>query len=274
MGNTISTDLLGKFLSTVTLSTLQSALAPVARFATVLPMVVGPSAPREIPIVTSVSGTQTDPAAFDVGDSIYDDVLGTPHLLSQQFGISNAEVQSGLSLTNLFTANAEKLGAAIMNVCLGPVTESNFGAAVVTVDPALYTTGDFDTLLASLSSANRAVILDTGYYTRTKTSWLPVGFSSVFENSAWSGAGTNVRGFCCDPRAVVVGAGLPVLPPQIPGLARLLQREVITVQPLGLDIEAVTWLRRSDRDVRAALNVYLAAAAADTTALKILKSAA
>jgi hypothetical protein len=261
-----------KTLSQVGATVFEPALAPVSAVATAIELLKTdePAFTSEVPLATVASPTLVAATDFesDTGGTVVN-VSCVPVLYVQAFSISNAELQGGYKLEWLAAINARKLTATIADAIFTPITVGNFGAAVVSVDSASFAASDFSTLLSGISSPRRSVILDTAYWSKVTTTWVPHGFNRLYEHSRWGTAGTRVRGFVADPAAIVLRWGIPGL---FKGSERLIARELMELPQVGLGCEVALWMNLQSRTVRACYAMYLGAAVGDSSALKILTS--
>jgi hypothetical protein len=252
---------------------LQDRLAPLAGFCTALPLQkedVNPAFPRVVSLATVAATTQKNPTDFSPGNSTLA-ALTIPHdLYVQPFGLGEKEYSSGARLEWLADLNARAFADAISDAVLSLCTTANFGAAAVTADAAAFTVASFETLIATVPSESRAVVLDSPYFVKVKpATWLPPGPIAVFECSRFSAAGSQVHGLVADRRAIVLSYGVP----QLTTMARqVMARDLIQLPQLGIMVETVTWLQLPTRTVVAAYAVYLGAQVGDANALQLLCS--
>ena len=276
MSNTYSPSATAQTLSRVGTTVLQSCLAPLKNFCTVLEIIEPdpPALDSQVAIATVPNSTQVLTRAqvpdYQQSNCTLSNVALSPRLFVQSFGLSNDDQQGGAKLEWLAELNARQLGGAITDAVAALLTTGNYGAPIVTVQPGAFAMSDFDSLLAGVASPGRAVVLDSPYWARVKTTWLPPGFSNVNEMNRWSAAGPNVRGIVCDPRAIVARNGVLLL-------SRLavpvLYREIIELPGVGLIAEASVHTCPSTRAVFGAYSLYFGAAVGDPAAAKLLTSA-
>ena len=82
-------------------------------------------------------------------------------------------------------------------------------------------------------------------------------------------AGTNVKGFVADPRALIFRCGIPTLPR---AGVNVVARELVELPQIGLVAEARVWRDLPTRSVCGAYALYSAAAVGDPNALRLLTS--
>jgi hypothetical protein len=279
MSNTYTPGDLAKTLARVGVSALQSRLAPLTKFCRVIGIEASDLSMLDsvVPLATTPCATRIyvrgDATDFADYSATLTGVQFTHKLYVQAFGLSNNDLQSGgwSAWTSLAEQAAHKLGETLTDAVATLLTTANFGTAAVTVQPSSFGQADFDTLVASLASPERAVVLDSAYWSRVKSTWLPVGFNSVYEMGRWTAAGTNVRGFIADPRAIVARAAIPLLPTLANGPA--IFRELIQIPELGLVATADVWFGLQGRTIQGAICLIFAPAVGDANALKLLVSA-
>jgi hypothetical protein len=263
--NVISSNLLcGKLIESI--GYLQGCLAPLSAFSTVIPVDGPAKLPLEVSLCTEAPATQTDPTDFSPGTSVYDDRAATPVHYSQTFGVSIAESESGVLLDVLMRANLDRLAATLSDAVMALITEADYGSPVVSVSSANWNSSDFDALFGGIASPRRGVVLSTEYFCKVKGPWLPVGFTNVREQSRWGTAGTGLKGFVCDPRAVLALNPMPEVLPT-PDLVQ----KPFTVEP-GLRGMACAWFDEATRGTYASFDVVLGVTAGDKSALKLLKT--
>ncbi len=275
MSNTFAPGAIAQTLSRVGTTVLQDCLASLKSFCTVLEIMPPdpPALASQVAIATVASTTQILSRAqvpdYQTSNCTLSNVALSPRLFVQPFGLSNDDQQGGTKLEWLAELNARQLAAAITDAVAALLTVGNYGAAISTASAANFGANDFDTLLAGVASPNRAVLLDSPYWVKVKSTWLPPNFSNVMEMNRWSAAGSNVRGMVCDPRAIVVRNGVPMVSKLAPPV---LARELIELPSLGLVAECGVHVAPGTRAVFAAYSLYFGAAVGDPAALKLLSS--
>lgn len=284
MPNSFDPSLITDVLRDTAITVLQSRLAPLNAFSTDFSAdEIAPRKTVQVPIATSGSTTLVNPSSFESGDSALDNVAVTVNQYAQPFHVSNNELQQGHRLERLAKINLHQLANRIIDVALAPVTEANFGAAVVDVNSAdQFSPAELKTLWASLKDGDvRNVVLDGSLYAQ----FLPTnlesfnvaasgrnagmyGFDGFFYNNRFSGAGVSILGFACSPQAIAVASGLPASSPVD---AAMLAQDVITIPDLGLSVQYNLWTSSATRSLWASYDVMFGAAKGDGSALKIVK---
>jgi hypothetical protein len=281
--NTISATLATKVSERTAITTLQSRLALILAFTKKFTTdLIKPKAVIEVPMVTAGPATKTDTTNWETaGDSTITNVEVTPVQLSQSFHALNAELQNGTLLENLFIKNQNILADAIVDVVLAPLTVGNYGAATFTGQPAAFGLSNAAELLTAIKAGTkRSLILDTDYFSKlipglvVDGNFTIPGFNGgVLENTRFNGAEASVRGFACSPECLAVGAGLPIDPPNTSG-SGFNSTGTITIPGVGLTVALYSWSEPRYRRTWFSYDLVIGSKAADTSALKLIKSAA
>lgn len=282
--NTISATLATKYLSDAAFSTMQGPLAPLNNAAStnLTTDPVKPNAVIEVPIVTATPVTKTNATSWETaGDTTVSNVEVTPNLYSQSFHISNFDLQTGSKVVTIMRSNAMTFAYKLIDVAFAPLTTAIFGAATFTGLPESFNLSDVATLLAAIKTGTkRTLVLDTEYYARLLpglvaggTFTIPGFNGGVFENARWDGAGANVRGFASSPECLGIGSGLPLDPPNTGGEG-LITTGKVTIPGINLTVAFSSWQEPRYRRTWFSYDVMLGAKEANTSALKLIKSAA
>jgi hypothetical protein len=201
----------------------------------------------------------------------------------------------GLRMENLLTINAAGIADKIIAIATAPITTANFGttpgttgaAAPLVSAASAFSFSELATLWGGLKkSPIKNVLLDGEYLARVINSptfyqvagtqpgggWKAFGWDYIALNTNWTGAGSNITGFACNPQAVVVIAGLPITPPEgVPG--NTLQMSSATVPDVGISIASYSWFSLASRTAWQSFDIMLGAGYGDRTAGILLKSA-
>jgi len=94
------------------------------------------------------------------------------------------------------------------------------------------------------------------------------GWDNIELNTQWSTAPANVNGFACNPQAICVAAGLPMIPPMIPG--GTLEQSSITIPGPDISIATYMWFSLASRTLWCSYDVMFGSKAGDLTAGAIL----
>jgi hypothetical protein len=282
-GNTYASELTTQHLLDGCITVLQNAFAPLRAFSRTWESdPIKPRATCQAKLVTAAPATQVDPTDFETGDSTIDHIAVVVHQLTQSFGVSNADLQGGLRLQDLVFANAKKLGEAVMDAALTPVTTANFGAATITRSSAAFTFSDMATLWGALKKSNvKNCILDGEYLARLinqpvfyqvtsdqpGAGWKAFGWDFVGCNTRWDGAEAKVVGFACNPQAIATVAGLPLETGN-----PTLERRILNLPDLDIKVAYHVWLSLASRSLRASFDLMFGSALGDATAGKLVMS--
>lgn len=227
MANTFASAITTDFLQKGVITPLQSRLAPLKAFTTQFePDPVKPLATVQIKVATSGSTTNVDPTDFTANSgTTLSAAAVTMHQLSHPFSITNKELNSGIELRDLFELNVNLFTRTLLNRVLAPVTAVNFPAAPLISAAASFAVTDLDFLWAAIHKSKiKNVILQGNYFVRVLNkpgfyqptgtesggAWKPFGWDFIGQNDEWSGAGTDIVGFACNPQALGVVLGLPI----------------------------------------------------------------
>lgn len=288
--NTYSATLVTAFLAEGTVTILQKKLAALKAFSKDFGTDrYKPLATGQVKKATAGSTTQTNATNFESGNSAVTNAPITVSQYTQSFHVSNSELNSGLRMADLMEVNLAEYGNKLMQVATAPIVEADFanynGGSYIST-PDAFGWSDMGLLWGALKKANRRhAILDGEYIagllnaptffqqgvTGASDTAGRFGWDGIHLNTEWTGAGTGVRGFACDPQAIGVCAGLPLTPPSgVPG--NTLQESVILLPDLGISVALYSWFSLSSRALWMSYDVMLGAAKLDTTAGIIIKA--
>ncbi len=286
MSNTYSSDLVTATLAETAMTVLQDQLCPLSAFSR--DFGTDPLKPRatvQVKLVTAGSATQTNPTNFEQGDSTVDAVPVAVDQISQCFQVSNEDLNSGLRLADLVTVNAKVFASTLLDLAFAPITEANFGAAVLTSAAPAFGWSDMPTLWAALKKSDaKHCILESEFYARllTQPGYFQAlgegssgarvfGWDGLFHTSRFNGAGANVKGFACNPSAIAVASGLPAVCNKIKIPGNSLDIQTVKVPGIDLAVAYCVWFSNATRSLWASFDVCFGASKGDTTALKIVK---
>jgi hypothetical protein len=280
MANTYSSSLVTQMLSDGFISTAQNRLAPfsaVSRNFGVDPM--KPLAVVQVPLATSGATTQTNPTTFGGGNSTVTNVQVTLAHYHQPFHVSHTDLQNGMRLAQIIDVNVGKFCDKLVDIFLAPVTVANFTNTPVTAASASFDIDDIRTLYNSIKTANvKSIILDSDYYARfaiqndTQNRGVSVtGWGNFYENTRWTGAGSNVKGFAFGMDSIAIAAGSTIVGPGASDAG--VKETPITLPGIGLTVQAFQWFDPATRNLNASFDVMFGSAAGDTTVGTIVKSA-
>lgn len=287
--NTYSATLVTSFLMDGSLTPLQNMWAPLRAFALEFsPDPYKPLATGVLKNPTAGGSAQTDATNFESGNSTVGPLSVTMHQYTVSFQVSNSDLNSGLRMQDLVTINSANFANKVTEVATAPITVANFTGTAITQPAAAFGFSDLATLQGLLKkSPIKNVILDGTYIANiantpaffqqagvvggATTAWRAFGWDLIAQNSDWTGAGTNVQGFACNPQAIVGITGLPLNPPNIPG--GILQQSSMTIPGLETSIAVYSWFNTATRTMWASYDIMLGVVLGDATAGYIVKSA-
>ena len=288
--NSFSSSLTTNFLIMGATTIASPKFAPIAAFArdtSVDPL--KPLATGQMKFNTTAqdgSTTQTNATNFESGDSTLTNVAITVSQYTESFHISNGQLNSGMRMVDLIEAKLASLGSKIAKVAIANITAANFP----TLSPIIrsygaFGFGDTQAVLTAIQKGNRKnIILNGGYFYKLTnvpslyqaTPVFPgagfrnlIGFDYVALNTEWSAAGANINGFACDPNALGVIAGLPLVDfPAIPG--GILAQATGTLPGVDMPIAAYSWFNTSTRTYWSSFDMMFGAAPLDTSIGQII----
>jgi hypothetical protein len=98
-----------------------------------------------------------------------------------------------------------------------------------------------------------------------------IGLDYLALHTEWSAAGANIIGFGCDPQALGIIAGLPLIDsPAIPG--GILSQASGMIEGVELPIAVYAWFNTSTRTYWASYDLMFGANALDTTIGNVIAS--
>jgi hypothetical protein len=195
--------------------------------------------------------------------------------------ITNAERQNGFRMADWVTIKTAEIGDAIMAKVAAVILEGTFTTHAPLVSAAAaFGSSELKTLWGNLKKAAiKNLILDGEYYAQLLPSTLEnfnvlttgmPGWDVVALNTNWTGATANTVGFACDPQAIVCGLGLPVRSER----ANMVSSETVLSLPgLGVSVAVYEWYSNISRADWTTYDIMFGAAANDTTAGQLIKSA-
>lgn len=246
-----------------------------------------PLATGQLKFVSAGPSVQTDATNFESGNSTVDPCSITVHQYSSSINVSNSDLNSGLRMENLMEIGISKLADKIIEVATAPITTANFTTnAALTRSAGSFNWSDMQTLWGQLKkSTTHNALLDGEYLAQIinvptqfqksgvvpGTQWAEFGWDNIALNTDWTGAGTNVRGFACNPQAIGAVAGLPLVPPTIPG--QTLTETSAIVPGVEIAIGSYSWFSLASRTMWMSYDIMFGAQLLDETAGVIIKSA-
>lgn len=290
--NTISSSLTTNFLilgATTQLSPKFASIRMFSRDTSVDPY--KPLATGQMKFTTTPqdgSTTQTNATNFESGDSTVTNVAITVNQYTEAFHLTNGQLNSGIRMEDLVTAKLASLGSKISKILAANITAANYSTLTPIINSsAAFGFSDMQTAWGQLKKATRKhVMLDGPYLAKLTnipslfqpTPVVPgagwenlIGWDYVALHTEWSAAGNNIIGFACDPQALGVIAGLPLIDsPAIPG--GILAQATGTLPGVDLPIAVYSWFNTSTRTYWASFDMMFGANALDTTAGLVIAS--
>lgn len=229
--------------------------------------------------VLSGSAAVLNPTSFGGGTNgslMVDVAMDHVHV---PFYLSNAEIQNGYKLEQLIESNVQILAEKIQELAFTPITSSNFGTALTVAEASFGALSGLQTIWASVKGGPKVMYLNATAYSKLNTNLTTTqdpaagtpyaNFSKVAYSDVFTGVGSNIYGFVSSQRkGLAMASGIPAMGDMV---RELIDSELI-VLPNGLTVQLNRWGSTSDRSDNASLDCYFGAAAADKTALKVIKS--
>lgn len=281
MANTIDSGLILEILEESALTSLGTISAMMDAFTVKVTM--SPIAPRSdvnVPLVTAASSALTNPASFEAGDSTAGTVTVTPAKIVCPIHATDAEMGKGTRAEWFIKKAMQTMQNKLVDLTMAPVTEANYGTAVVDVAAASFAASNLKTIWAAAKNFNRRnLILDGGHLAQILPTSLEsfdlstngaYGFDSIQMHNRWTGAGTDIIGFCADESAIAIATGEAFYDNDV--LNDLVMYEGVTL-PNGMPVYLSKWISRAGRAVWYALETMYGAAAGDTSAGKVIEGA-
>lgn len=235
-----------------------------------------PRATVQVPKATVASTTQTNPTNFESGDSTTVNVAISVNQLSQDFHVTNDELNKGHQLMTVAGKNAQAFANAISDIWTALLLTANYGTATQIGAASSFDAADLAPIYALAKNyGQKNLILDGGhlaYLLPTDKFKFRLGeegaynFDLIAEQNRWTSAVTNTVGFVCDPAALAVGSGLPATLPS----SEFIELGTVSVESLGLTAQLCHWFSRGGRVHWMSYDIMFGAAVGDETAAEIL----
>lgn len=291
--NSYSTTLITDFLIDVAITQLQNRWAALEAFTRDFSTDrYKPLATGQIKLVTAGSttlvATKNSPiTSFESGDSTISPISVPMQHYAQPFHVGQDELMSGLRMENLTTINLAALADTIITKALSPLAGSVYSAGTYFATKGTFGwTNEMPDLRGYLKkSPLKNAVLDSPFFSRlvnqpgffqevmgeegpNSSRIRGFGWDNVSENTNWAGAPFGIGGFVCNPQAIGAVAGLPQVPPSIPGA--VLQESTITIPGPDISIAQYVWFSLASRTLWTSYDVVFGAAAGDLTAAALL----
>lgn len=285
MANTFSATLVTDTLRDVVVTVLQNRLAPLRAFSLEVALErVKPLGKIEIAKVTGGGTVQTNETDFEDTTNFVATVTNIEVSAAQKtvgMHITNAEMNSGHRLRTVAEMKLAEMGDAIQAVINAKLLAASFTGTGVTAAAIAFGYAELKSLWGGLKkSPIKNIILDGEYFAQflpeskeefDATSMTIPGWNQFLLNTYWTGADANTVGFACNPQAIAVGLGLPVVDPAAAGAG--LMESLIQIPGLGASVAQYDWFSTKTRVRWVTWDIMIGAAAGDTTAGLLIKSA-
>ncbi len=278
--NTYSSSLVTDHLADQFITTIGTKLAALKGFSTEFGTDrLKPRANVQVSKATVGATTQTNPTNFESGDSTTTNVQVAVSQISQDFNVTNDQLNSGHTLARVAAKNAQSFANALSDIWTALVTTANYGTGISIGAAATFDASDLAPIYAAAKNyGSKNLILDGGhlaYLLPTDKFKFRLGeegaynFDLIAEQNRWTSATTNTVGLICDPAAIAVASGLPMALPS----GEFIELGTVTVDSLGLTVQMAHWFSRAGRVHWMSYDVMFGAAAGDTTAAELLLAA-
>lgn len=282
--NTTDSALVTDMLLDGATTVLQNRLAPLSALSKEVAVDrVKPRATLQHRKITAGGTAQVNATSFEdttnfVGTE--DNVAIAVNQITSGGHITNAERQSGVTMDQWVQLKTAEISDKIMAAVAAVILEGSFTATPLVSAAAAFGAEETKTLWGQLKkSPIKNIILDGEYFARfipatlenfnVFTAGIP-GWDVVALNTVWTGATANTVGFACNPQAIVCGVGLPLRSDK----AGLVSSEsILNLPDLGISVAVYNWYSNITRNEWATYDIMFGAAANDTTAGILIKSA-
>jgi len=290
--NTYTGTIITSFLMDGSITDLQNMWAFLGAFSLVKDVdPYKPLATGQLKHVTVGEATQvatTAPASFEpVDGSTVTNIAVTMNWFNQPCRVGANDLNSGLRMEDLRTLAVAKFANSVTEYATAAITAANFTATPLIRAPGAFNFSDLATLQGQLQkSPIKNLILDGTYLARIQNTpgffqktganpqesgaYAAFGWNGIYLASDWSGAGTNIKGFACNPQAIVRATGLPMNPPNIPGGA--FQTSTFELPGVGIAVALSQWFSLATRTMFISWDLIAGFAAADKTAGVVVAS--
>lgn len=234
------------------------------------------------------SDVQTNATNFTTGDSTVTAVSVAVNQYTATMSLTNKDLNSGVRMEDLSLPKLRSLGSKVVQAAVTPITAANFGTLPgITSAASSFGFGELQQLWGQLKKANTKNLIIDGEYLAglvnvpsffqvalngSDNTWSNAfGWNLIALNTEFSTADANVRGFACDPQAIGVIAGLPLIDNAgIPG--GILSVSTGTIPGANLPIAAYLWFDVNSRTYYASYDIMFGASKLDGTIGAIIKS--
>jgi ATP-dependent protease ClpP protease subunit len=290
--NTYTGTIITNFLMDGSITDLQNMWAFLSAYSLVKDVdPYKPLATGQLKHVTVGETTQvatTAPESFEpVDGSTVTNIQVAMNWFNQPMRVGANDLNSGLRMQDLMTLNLAKFANTVTEYATAPITAANFTATPVICAAAAFGYSELALLQGQLQkSPIKNLILDGTYLARianqpgffqktgegldSNGGYAAYGWNGIFHASDWTGAGANIKGFACNPQAIVRATGLPLNPPDVPG--GVFQTRSIELPGIGIAVAFSQWFSLATRTMMFSWDLIGGFAAADKTAGVVVAS--
>lgn len=281
--NTIDAALVVPIVQEAVITKLGVALAPLNAFG--LMFTTAPLAPK-IPQVVTIASASPDSVLrnatnFDQTFTTLAAKTVTPVQLTMPWELTNANIQDGLVMTKMAEANVIALAEAIMNEAIATIDATNYPGTQVTDKISLWSvSGVKNAFVVVANGRTRNLIVapeifaqimhvDSKSFVLTPAqqgagAW---GFNGIWFHNDWARTTSPVaglKGFVCDPQALVGIIGPPLL---APGASSAGLTTATAIAPgAGVAVQFNSWFSTGSRTPRMSYDVVIGTTVGDSTA--------
>ena len=229
---------------------------------------VDPKRNMHISVTTDAPDAVLNPTNFTGGDSTVEAAVVTMTQISQQFHLTNAELQDGHTVNKIVDKNWQKFTNKISEQAMIPITAANFAKKVVVATDADIDIADIKEAVKLLPGASeRNAVLDWGYFIEltpeNRDQFTNAdGYAGLdkLRGGNMTGAEAGVKGFVCDPNAIALAARVPY------PAGGAVESRTFTIPNLGLTCQANVFVDGTTRNVNLSYDVCLGAVKTDSGA--------
>jgi len=290
--NTYSSTLVTNFLMDGAITDLVNVWAMLNAFTLVKDVdPYKPLATGQLKHLISGEATQvgtTAPASFEpaTGSNV-GAITVSMNWFNQPMRVGPTDLNSGLRMADLQTKAIATFADSVVQYATAPITAANFTATPLIRAASAFNFSDLATLQGQLQkSPTKNLILDgnylsrilnqPGFYQKTgedleaEAGYKAFGWEGIYLASNWTGAGNNIKGFACNPQALVRATGLPINPPNIPGGS--FTTTTFEIPEVDVACAMSMWFSLATRTMFVSFDVIAGFAAADLTSGVVVAS--
>lgn len=235
-----------------------------------------------VPVVSGASAVQVNPTDFETGDTNAFNAAVTMQHISKSFYLTPNDIASGSRLENLAAINLQAVTNKIESLVFTLITEANYGTPAVSgITAGALSVANLKTLWGSVAGDEKIAILKDTEFANVLPSDLngyditrnPSGYGFSYlgrSGNGFASAGTKIVGFGATRGAIAMAGAIPQYHPAV---ADLMDSTVVEIPELGLSIQSNVWGSSKTRNVWGSYDLLFGCAAADKSALKLVKTA-